>query len=104
MVNNAAASISQNDHTAAGVSRLLLLLRCWADASEPSEEANQALAFLDLLLDLITGGGDLGLCGEDGADEGEHGATHGGVEGPAHGAEPGPVGRGVRAAVQLNLV
>lgn len=72
--------------------------------SEPSEEANQALALLYLLLDLVTGGGDLGLCGEDSADEGEHGATHGSVEGPAHGAEPGPVRGRVRATVQLDLV
>lgn len=70
----------------------------------PSEEADQALALLDLLLHLVAGGGDLGLRREDGADEGEHGAAHGSVEGPAHGAEPGPVRSRVRAAVQLDLV
>lgn len=77
---------------------------CRNKVSEPSEEANQALALLDLLLDLITGGGDLSLCGEDSANEGEHGATHGSVEGPAHGAEPGPVRWRIRTAVQLDLV
>lgn len=69
-----------------------------------SEEANEAFPLLDLLLDLIAGGGDLSLSREDGADEGEHGAAHGGVEGPAHGAEPGPVRRCVKAAVHLDLV
>lgn len=70
----------------------------------PSEEADEAFPFLDLLLDLVTGGCDLSLCREDGTDEGEHGAAHGGVEGPAHGAEPSPVWSRVRAAVQLDLV
>lgn len=69
-----------------------------------SEEADEALPLLDLLLDFVAGSGDLGLCREDGADKGEHGATHGRVEGPAHRAETGPVGGGVLAAVQLDLV
>lgn len=69
-----------------------------------SEEADEAFPLLDLLLDLVAGGGDLSLCREDGTDEGEHGAAHGSVEGPAHGAEPGPVRSRVGAAVQLDLV
>lgn len=69
-----------------------------------SEEADEAFPLLDLLLHLVAGGGDLGLRREDGADEGEHGAAHGRVEGPAHGAEAGPVGCRVVAAVQLDLV
>lgn len=93
-----------------GCSSLLLLLvlhllplplPLWCRASE---EADEALPLLDLLLDLVAGRGDLGLGGEDGADEGEHGAAHGGVEGPAHGAEPRPVRGCVRATVQLHLV
>ena len=69
-----------------------------------SEEADQALALLYLLLNLVTGGGDLGLSREDGADESEHGAPHGSVEGPAHGAESGPVRSRVWPAVQLDFV
>lgn len=68
-----------------------------------SEEADEAFPLLDLLLDLVAGGGDLRLGREDGADEGQHGAPHGGVEGPAHGAEPGPVRGRVVAAVELDL-
>lgn len=71
---------------------------------QPSQEADQALALLDLLLNFVAGRGDLGLSREDGTDEGENGAPHGGVEGPAHGAEPGAVRGGVMAAVQLNFV
>lgn len=83
--------------------------RHWPDASSTvrqtsSEEADQALPLLDLLLDFVAGRGDLGLGGEDGADEGEHGAAHSGVEGPAHGAEPCPVRGGVRTTVQLDLI
>lgn len=69
-----------------------------------SQEADQALALLDLLLNLIAGGGDLSLSREDSADKGEHSATHGGVKGPAHGAETGAVRRRVWSAVQLDLV
>lgn len=68
-----------------------------------SEEADEAFALLDLLLDLVAGGGDFCLGREDGADESQHGPAHGGVEGPAHGAEPGPVRGRVVAAVQLDL-
>lgn len=74
-------------------------LSIWA-----SEEADKAFPLLDLLLNLVAGGGDLSLCREDGADEGEHSAAHGSVEGPAHGAEPSPVWSRIRAAVQLDLV
>lgn len=69
-----------------------------------SEEADEAFPLFDLLLHLVAGGGDLGLRREDGADEGEHGAAHGRVEGPAHGAEPSPIGGRIGAAVQLDLV
>lgn len=69
-----------------------------------SEEADETFPLLDLLLDLVAGGGDLGLRGEDGADEGEHGASQGGVKGPAHGAEPSPVRRRIETTVQLDLV
>lgn len=69
-----------------------------------SEEADEAFPLLDLLLDLVAGGGDLGLRREDGADEGEHGAAHGSVEGPAHGTEPGAVRGSVGTAVQLDLI
>lgn len=93
-------------HRRAGVSRLFLFFfisqqdkSIWA-----SEEADEALALLDLLLDLVAGRGDLGLCGEHGAEEREHGPPHGGVEGPAHGAQPGPVRSRVGPAVQLHLV
>lgn len=68
-----------------------------------SEEADEAFPLLDLLLDLVAGGGDFCLRREDGTDEGQHGPAHGGVEGPAHGAEPGPVRGRVMAAVQLHL-
>lgn len=69
-----------------------------------SEEADEAFPLLDLLLDLVAGGGDLGLRREDGADEGEHRAAHGSVEGPAHGTEPGAVRGSVGTAVQLDLI
>lgn len=69
-----------------------------------SEETNQALALLYLLLNFVTGRGDLGLSWEDGADEGEQGAAHCSVEGPAHGAEAGAVRRRIWTAVQLDFV
>lgn len=75
-----------------------------SDGIGASQEADQTLALLNLLLDLVAGRGDLCLSWEHGTDEREHGAPHGGVEGPAHGAEPGPVRGSVLAAVQLNFV
>lgn len=116
MVNNAGASYSQvgpkgeDRRAAVGLSwplclSLLLLFFSTLDKSDwASEEADQALAFLDLLLDFVTGCGDLSLRGEDCTDEGEHGATHGSVEGPAHGAQPGPVWSCIGSTVQLYLV
>lgn len=69
-----------------------------------SEEADQTFSLFDLLLDLVAGRGDLSLCREDGTDEGEDGAPHGRVKGPAHGAQPGSVRGGVRTTIQLDLV
>lgn len=73
-------------------------------AGRPSQEADEALALLDLLLHFVAGRGDFGLRREDGAQEGEGRAAGGRVEGPAHGAQAGPVRRRLRAAVQAGLV
>lgn len=82
----------------------LTFILLFSDAGEASKEADQTLALFDLLLDLVTRGGDLGLSGKDGADEGEYGATHGSVESPAHGAESGPVRSRIWTAEQLDLI
>lgn len=108
MVNNAGASISQaimrKGVDFLSLLLLLLLISPQDKSIWASEEADEAFPLLDLLLNLVAGGGDLSLSGEDSADEGEHGAAHGRVEGPAHGAEPGPVRSRVVTAVQLDLV
>lgn len=68
------------------------------------EEADEAFSLLNFFLDFVAGRGDLSLSGEDSADEGEHCAPHGSVEGPAHGAETSPVRSSVWATVQLDLI
>lgn len=69
-----------------------------------SQQTDQTLALLDLLLHFIAGRGDLGLRGEHGADEGEDGAAQRRVERPAHGAQAQLIGRRVWTAVQLDLI
>ncbi len=69
-----------------------------------SQQTDQTLALLDLLLHFIAGRGDLGLRGEHGADEGEDGAAQSRVEGPAHGAQAQLIGRGVWTAVTLHFI
>lgn len=64
-----------------------------------SEQADQALPLLDLLLNLIAGGGDLGLHGENGAQEGRQRSPDRRVERPAERALGRLVGRGLGAAV-----
>lgn len=86
------------------INSLFIFSSSYSSSCPHSEKANEALPLLDLLLDFVAGSGDLGLRREDSADKGEHGAAHGRVEGPAHGAEARPVGGGVLAAVQLDLV
>lgn len=68
-------------------------------ADRALEQADEGLALLDLFLDFVAGGGDLRLCREDGAHEGEDRAADGRVEGPAQGAVSRLVGRRVRSAV-----
>jgi len=77
---------------------------CTSDTEGVSQQTDQTLALLDLLLHFIAGRGNLGLRGEHGADEGEDGAAQSRVEGPAHGAQAQLIGRGVWTAVTLHFI
>lgn len=74
---------------------------CTEDALvfEGSEQADQTLSLLNLLLDLVTGGGYLSLSGQNGTQEGGQGSSYCCVERPAEGTQSWPEGQGLGAAV-----
>lgn len=72
--------------------------------SEGSEQADQALPLLNLLLNFIAGGSDLRLRGQNGTQEGRQRPPYGRVERPAERAPGRPEGRGIGAAVFDHLL
>lgn len=68
------------------------------------KEADEVFPLFDFFLYFVAGGGNFCLCGENGTDEGEHGAPDGGVEGPAQGAVSRFVGRCIVSAVAYGLL
>lgn len=61
--------------------------------SSKLKEADQVLPLFDFFLDLVTGGRNFCLCGEDSTDECENCAPSGCIKGPAQGAVSRFVGR-----------
>lgn len=72
--------------------------------SEGSEQADQTLPLLNLLLNLIAGGGDLGLRGQNSTQEACQRPSYCCVEGPAERTQGRPEGRGLGAAVADHLL
>ena len=71
---------------------------------EGSEQADQTLPLLDLLLNLIAGGGDLSLHGQNRAQEGRQRSSYRRVERPAERAQGRPEGLGLGATVGDDLL
>lgn len=72
--------------------------------SEGLEQADQTLPLLNLLLDLITGGGNLSLCRQNSTQEGRQRSSNCCVEGPAEWTQSWPKGQGFGAAVADHLL
>lgn len=69
-----------------------------------SEHTDQTLPLLNFLLNLIAGGGDLSLRGQDSTQEARQCSSYGCVEGPAQRAQSGPEGRRLGPAVTVHLL
>lgn len=72
--------------------------------SRGSQQTDQALPLLDLLLNLITGRGNLSLRGQHGAQEARQRTSYGGVESPAKWALSRPEGQGLGPAIAHHLL
>lgn len=72
--------------------------------SEGSQQADQTLPLLNLLLNLVAGGGNLSLCGQNSTQEGSQRASYRCVERPAERALSRPKGQGLGAAVAHHLL
>lgn len=69
-----------------------------------SEHTDQTLALLNFPLNFIAGGGDLGLCGQDSAEEAGQRSSYRCVERPAQRAQGRLEGRRLRPAVAVHLL
>lgn len=76
----------------------------FSKVSDGSEQADQTLPLFNLLLNLVTGGGNLSLCGQNSTQETCQCSTYRCVERPAEWAHCRPKGQGVCAAVLDHLL
>lgn len=72
--------------------------------SKGSEQTYETLPLFDLLLNLVTGGGNLSLSGQNGTQKGGQRSSYGCIERPAQRTERGSKGRGFVTAVTNHLL